>query len=238
MGFFSRLINLIRGWLGLKVSQLEESNPAAVYENAIRERVEKQKELKSAVAGIVQLRNKTENELKGKEQKLLEFSAQLEVAIDEGEDEAAMALIEMRDELTPQIESLEADLDNIKRQAEQSMTALNNFREDIKKLKREKEEMLAKVKTAEARIKIQESLDGLSVDADTQALENVRTHIHKKVAEADVGSELQENSVDAALDRIKAKTGNARARSELERMKKLRAAKKEGAKNLNLKRTI
>ena len=40
--------------------------------------------------------------------------------------------------------------------------------------------MLAKVKSAEARMKIQESLDGLSLDADSQALDNVRESIEKE----------------------------------------------------------
>ena len=60
------------------------------------------------------------------------------------------------------------------------MKAFQQFQSEIEKLRREKDEMLAKVETAEARIKIQESLDGLSLDADVQALDNVRASIHKK----------------------------------------------------------
>ena len=99
----------------------------------------------------------------------------------------------------------------------------------VKKLQREKEEMLAKKETADARIKIQESLDGFSVDADVQALENVRTSIKKRVAEADINTELEDNSIDKRLNAIKAKTGNVRARQQLEELKKLKAAKAEAA---------
>lgn len=237
MSFFSRLFNVIKAFFGSFVGSIEAKNPELVYEAAIQERLSKQKELKKAVSGIVFLRNKTENELKEKEEELLEIDAQLGVALEEGEDEVALVLLERKNELEPAIVALEKDLENVRRQAEQSMDALNAFREDIKKLKREKEEMLAKAKTAEARIKIQESLDGLSIDADTQALENVRSHIHKKVAEADVGSEIEDNSVERKLEKIRAKTGTAKARSQLEKLKKMRAAK-AGAKGLNLKKTI
>ena len=65
MGLFSRIINLIRGWLGLKVSQLEEGNSAIVFDNAIRKKIEDQVELKKAAAGIVQLK-KSLNFLYGK----------------------------------------------------------------------------------------------------------------------------------------------------------------------------
>ena len=70
-------------------------------------------------------------------------------------------------------------------------------------LKREKEQMLAKKANAEARIQIQETLDGLSTDADVKALDNVREHISKLQAEADIGSEIQGESLDAKLAKMK-----------------------------------
>ena len=48
---------------------------------------------------------------------------------------------------------------------------------EIKKLKAEKENMLAKMASAQARMRIQEQLEGLSVDAEVKALDNVREHI-------------------------------------------------------------
>ena len=62
------------------------------------------------------------------------------------------------------------------------------------------------------------------MDADTQALENVREAIHKKEAQADIGKELQDSSIDSKLAKIKAKTGSARARQRLAALKKKRAA--------------
>ena len=48
--------------------------------------------------------------------------------------------------------------------------------------------MLAKMQSAQARLRIQEQLDGLSVDADVKALDNVREHIKNTIAEANLGS--------------------------------------------------
>ena len=56
-GFFERIVNVWRGWLGLKVSQAEANNPEAVYESAIEERIKKHRE-QEPVSGIVYLRNK------------------------------------------------------------------------------------------------------------------------------------------------------------------------------------
>jgi phage shock protein A len=233
MGFFDRLANVWKGFLSLWVSDIESRNPEAVYEAAIDERVRKHRDLKKAVSGIVYLRNKLSNELESKERELKEVMAQLPVAIADGEDEVALVLIQKKDELTAQIESLSAELKKVSDQAEEAKSGLLAFQSEIEKLKREKEQMLAKKANAEARIQIQETLDGLSTDADVKALDNVREHISKLQAEADIGSEIQGDSLDAKLAKIKEKAANSSARSQLEEMKRQmasrQAAQAEGA---------
>jgi phage shock protein A len=226
MGFFDRIANLWKGFLSLWVSDMETRNPEAVYESAIEERVKKHRELKKAVSGIVYLRNKLSTELEQKERELKEVNVQIPVAIDEGEDEAALVLIQKKDELTRQIEQTRAELEKIAGQAEEAKQGLIAFQGEIEKLKREKEAMLAKKANAEARIQIQESLDGLSTDADIKALDNVREHIGKLQAQADVGGEIQNDSLDSKLARIRAKAGDASARAQLDEYKKQVAARK------------
>lgn len=241
MGFFERIRQLWKGIISLWVSDMENRNPEAVYEAAIEERIKRHRELKKAVSGIVYLRNKLQTELEQKQKELAEVNVQIPVAVEEGEDEAALVLIEKKNELTQQIADLQLELDKVSTQAEEAKSSLVQFQGEIAKLKREKEEMLAKKANAEARIKIHETLDGLSTDADIKALENVRESIGKLQAEADVSSELQGESLDTKLQKIKAKAANASARSELEELKKKLAAQKEaqkGAQSAGVKKTI
>lgn len=229
MGFFDRLANVWKGFLSLWISDIENKNPEAVYESAIEERIKKHRELKKAVSGIVYLRNKTQTELAAKEKELGEINIQIPVAVEEGEDEAALVLIERRDVLTGNIADLRAELTKVSAQADDAKEGLIAFQAEIEKLKREKDEMLAKRANAEARIQIRETLDGLSTDADIKALDNVRESIDKLQAEADVSSEIGEESLDAKLKKIKTKAASASARSKLEEMKKQMAAKKMAA---------
>lgn len=239
MGFFDRIANVWRGFLSLWVSDLEARNPEAVYEAAIDERVRKHRDLKKAVSGIVYLRNKISNELEEKEAELREIMNQLPIAIEEGEDEVALVLIQKKDELTTQIESLSAELSKVSDQAEEAKAGLLEFQSEIEKLKREKEEMLAKKANAEARISIQETLDGLSTEADIKALENVREQIHKTQAEADIGAEIQGDSLDAKLKKIRAKASDSSARNQLEEMKRQMAAQRGAAsEGAGVKKTI
>ncbi len=229
MGFFERLGQVWKGFLGLWISDLEAKNPEAVYEAAIEERIRKHRELKKAVSGIVYLRNKTQSELEAKTKELREIEFQIPVAVEEGEDEAALVLIEKKDELESRISELTGELEKVSAQAEDAKSGLIQFQAEISKLKREKTEMLAKKQTADARLKIQETLDGLSTDADIKALENVRESIHKSQAEADIGSEIRGESLDQKLAKIKSKAASASARSQLDEMKRQMASKKAAA---------
>lgn len=220
MGFFERLANVWRGFLSLWVSDIENRNPEAVYESAIDERVRKHRDLKKAVSGIVYLRNKLSTELESKERELKEVMNQLPIAIEDGEDEVALVLIQKKDELTTQIENLSAELKKVSDQAEDAKSGLLQFQAEIEKLKREKDKMLAAKANAEARIQIQETLDGLSTEADVKALDNVREHISKLQAEADIGSEIQGDSLDAKLAKIRDKAANSSARAQLAEMKR------------------
>ena len=85
--------------------------------------------------------------------------------------------------------------------------------------------MLAKMQSAQARIKIQEQLDGLSVDAEVKALDNVREHIKTTIAEANLGRELSESSLDARLaGDPRSQAGDVQAQQQLAELKAKRAA--------------
>jgi phage shock protein A len=224
MGFFQRLWNLIAGMFGAGVSAAEAGNPEAVYEAAINERITRHAELKKAVGGIVFLRNKTSTELEQKEKELREINQQIPVAVQANEDEVAMVLLQRKAELEGAILGLKTELEKISAQAEDSKKSLLSFQGEIEKLKRERDEMLARKATAEARLKIQSSLDGLSTDADIRALDNVREHIGKLQAQADVGQEIQGGGLDAKLARVREQAGTVAARAQLEELKRQMAA--------------
>jgi phage shock protein A len=216
--------NVLMGKLGLAAGAYEAANPEAVYESAINERIARHQELKKAVGGIVFLRNKTSTELEAKEKELGEVNQQIPVAVQANEDEVALVLLERKTTLEGAIAGLKAELQKISAQAEESKKSLISFQGEIEKLRRERDEMLAKKATAEARIKIQESLDGLSTDADIRALDNVRENIGKLQAQADVGAEIQGGGLDAKLARVREQAGNLAARAQLDELKRQMAA--------------
>ncbi|MES2638879.1 MAG: PspA/IM30 family protein [Myxococcota bacterium] len=238
MGFFDRIGNLWKGFWSLWISDVENKNPEIVYEQAIDNRIKRHRDLKKAVGGIVYLRNKLTTELETKERELREVNAQLPVAVESGDDEVALILLQKKNELDSAIETLRVELEKVSKQAEEAKESLVAFQGEIEKLRRERDEMLAKKATAEARIQIQETLDGLSTDADIKQLENVRENIHKTQAQADVGTEIKSDSLDARLKKIKEKTGDVTARSQLDELKRQMAARQGAAEGAGVKKTM
>ena len=94
MSLFARLGNLIKGFFGAFLGSAEAENPDVVYSNAINERVSQYQKLMKAVSGIVYLRNKLEKDLESKTRELQEIHAQIPVAVQSGEEAAALHLIE------------------------------------------------------------------------------------------------------------------------------------------------
>lgn len=225
-GFFSRIANLWTGFLSLFVGNIEKDNPEAVYEAAIQARKKKYDELKKAVSGIIVLRNKLSKELEEKSAELNELDAQVRVAVEQDEDEVALVLLQRKEDAEKRIAEIEGELEQARQDAEDAKASIVTFQAEIEKLQREKAAVLAKLETAEARIKIQETLDGMSLDADIQALDNVREHVARKQAEADVNAELGDAEIGSKLKKIQSQAGTASARAKLEALKKARDAER------------
>jgi phage shock protein A len=233
-GFFRRLGNLWRGFLSLWISDVEKQHPEIAYENAINSMIAKYTKLKTATAAIIRRREDIDARNHKAKNEMTEVQAQLAAALETNQDDLAVVLIQKRNELEKELAELRGELDLAQKDADSAKSSLITVQSEIKKLKAERDSMLAKMQSAQARIKIQEQLDGLSVDAEVKALDNVRDHIKTTIAEANLGRELSESSLDARLATLSNQAGDVQARQQLAEMKAKRAAQQaaQGQKTL------
>jgi phage shock protein A len=233
-GFFRRLGNLWRGFLSLWISDVEKQHPEIAYENAINSMIAKYTKLKTATAAIIRRREDIDARNQKAKNDMAEVQAQLAAALETNQDDLAVVLIQKRNELEKELAELRGELDLAQKDADSAKSSLITVQSEIKKLKAERDSMLAKMQSAQARIKIQEQLDGLSVDAEVKALDNVRDHIKTTIAEANLGRELSESSLDARLATLSNQAGDVQARQQLAEMKAKRAAQQaaQGQKTL------
>jgi phage shock protein A len=225
-GFFKRLSNLFRGFLSLWISDVEKEHPEIAYENAITSMLEKFARLKKATAAIIRRRDEIQERFTVQSTELAQVSADLDVAVQTAKDDLSLILIQKKNILEKEVTELKTELETAAKDADEAKSALIQVQAEIKKLKAEKDNMLAKMESAKARVRIQEQLDGLSVDAEVKALDNVRGHIKNTIAQANLGKELADTSLDAKLRQLRSQSGEVTARNQLDEMKAKLAAKK------------
>jgi len=232
MGLFSRLGNLWKGFLSIWISDIEKEHPEIAYENAINSMIEKYAKLKSATAAIIRRREELDDRYKKATAELAQTEAELNTAVETNQDDLAVVLIQKKNQLNADIEEMKADMQTAHSDADSAKTSLIGVQSEIKKLKAERESMLAKMQSAQARLKIQEQLDGLSVDDEVRALDNVRTHIKNTIAEANLGKELSDSSLDSRLSNLRNQVGDVQAKQELAALKARKAAQQQGQKTM------
>jgi len=234
ISFFARIANLFKGFLSIFVSDIEKEHPEIAYENAINSMVGKYSKLKAATAAIIRRREDIDERLKRVTKELAQTDAELNTAVATNQDDLALILIQKKNQLEVQSAELTGDMETARRDAEDAKNSILQVQAEIRKLKDERVVMLARMQSAQARIKIQEQLEGLSVDAEVKALDNVREHIKNTIAQANLGKEHADTSLDARLAALKSQTGDVQARQQLAELKAKRAAQQasQGQKSM------
>ena len=220
--FFKRLFNLLGGKLSRWLKAREARDPEAVYEAALAERVRRYQQLKTAAAGVIYMRNKLERELKTKRTELQEVEEEAGQAADMDEDQCALLLLQRKQLLVADCERLSGELAELTREADEAKGNLVTFKGEIEKLKVEKVRMLARLKNAQARVRIQRALEQLSSDEDVRALEEVRESIQRTLAEAGVNREVADAGLDEKLENIRRRNAESKAQAELAELKRTR----------------
>lgn len=234
ISFFARIANLFKGFLSIFISDIEKEHPEIAYENAINSMVTKYSKLKAATAAIIRRREDIDERLKRVTKDLAQAEAELNTAVATNQDDLALVLIQKKNQLELQAAELTGDMETARRDAEDAKTSILQVQSEIRKLKDERDVMLARMQSAQARIKIQEQLEGLSVDAEVKALDTVREHIKNTIAQANLGKELADTSLDSRLAALKSQTGDVQARQQLAELKAKRAAQQasQGQKSM------
>ncbi|MBW2267399.1 MAG: PspA/IM30 family protein [Deltaproteobacteria bacterium] len=219
-GIFGRFRNLVRALFAGWIRDGEIQNPRAVYEQAINERTRQYRELKEAVAGILYMRNKLEAEITERRAEIARLHDDIKRAVRRGYDDLSVSLIARKQALLDDLERAERELESVRCEAEEAKANLVRFREEIRSLVREKSRMLATLANARARRRIQEALEGLSVDVEMKALETVREHIARISTEGSLDRELGDDGLRTRLRAIRDEAREDAARRELDELKR------------------
>ena len=216
-----RFRSLIHGIFAIWMRDSERQNPRAVYEQAIEQRTRQYRDLKEAVAGILYMRNKLEAEIVERRAEIARMHEDIRRAVRRGQDDISLTLIAQKQSLMEDLERSERELEGLRAEAEEAKANLVRFREEIRSLLHEKGRMLATLANAQSRRRIQQALEGLSVDAEMKALESVREHIARVATEGTLERELAGDPLTRTrLRAIRDEAREEAARKELVELKR------------------
>ncbi|HSX60728.1 MAG TPA: PspA/IM30 family protein [Tahibacter sp.] len=232
INFFDRLGNLWRGFVSLWIADVEKKHPEIAYENAINSLISKYTKLKTATAAIIRRRDEIDHRVDAERKALDAVARDLEAALATNQDDLALVLLQKKSAVEAELAGLATEAEQAKVDADDAKNALLSVKSEIDKLKGERDRMLAKMQSAQARIQIQSQLDGLSVEADVQALDKVRDHIKNTISEANLGKELRDSDLDVRLDKLRQQSGSITARAQLDELKRQRAAQAAAGKQM------
>jgi len=227
--FFGRISNLWSGFVSLWITDIEKKHPEIAYENAISGMITKYTRLKSATAAIIRRRDEITSRLDIANKNLALAKRDLDTALATSQDDLALVLIEKKSLLEQEVGALNEEMTQAKADADDAKASLVAVKAEIEKLKAEKDRMLAKMQSAQARLQVQEQLEGLSVDAEVRALDTVREHIKNTISEANLGKELRDSDLDQRLSKLRQQSGSVTARAELDALKAARAQAAQGS---------
>src|SRR6185369_14924818 len=96
------------------------------------------------------------------------------------------------------------------------------FQEEIDRLRDERTRMLARLANAKARLRLHETLSGLSPEADIRALDEVRDHVNRLVTEASLVRDGADPELAKRLGLIRDAEAERAARAQLDELKRAR----------------
>jgi phage shock protein A len=215
-----RFFALLRGGFAGWVRRREQRSPSAVYEDAIQERTRHYADLKRAVAGILYMRNKLDGEIGELRAELARTHEEIRAAVRTGRDGQAISLIEHKHAVAEDLARAEQEIEKVRSEADEAKGNLVRFRDEIRGLEREKVRIQATLANAHARRRIQEALEGFSLDGEMRALESVREYVARVRTEGHLDEELGDEGLAARIRRIRKDSSEDAARQELEELKR------------------
>jgi len=223
-----RFLNAIKGLFNKWVRGIETANPEIVFNQAIDGHYAKRDELIRATAPVLREAKRNTALLESKRVDLIELNATIDQALHEGEDDVAADLMKNQQVLEDQIVDLENSLEASGEQIMEMKKSIRAFEGEAERLKQRKVHAIAQLQNAAAQKRAIKAYEGLSMDTDLKALEELETKIGEQVAEVAMRKELVTDGLDHKVKEIRERAKDKEAQARLLERKKALGLLTEG----------
>ncbi|QNU67005.1 PspA/IM30 family protein [Ruminiclostridium herbifermentans] len=223
MGLFSRLGQMVRGFFGLFVGNLEDKNPEALFEDIKNQINKARREAENQILEIQTSAEMIKIEMKTAEKNLNAIKARVEAAQRAGDKELLVELLVQEEEYQTVYETHKATYDN-------AMIQVDKIREDYKIFESEMNAKLNELKTLKSQAKmanLRENINSVNsqytsknsrIGSVNENLDRAREIVNKKTARANAMESLNQDNMDMKLKRLDMNSARDRAKARAEAM--------------------
>lgn len=203
MRLVQALGNLWRGFVSLWIKDIAVANPEAAYEGVIQKRLEERARLLQAAGVLAGERNKWRRKLEEAEGKLAQCERSLRAAISGNREQVGALLLQQKQQLEAELRTLRPQVQQLDTQAEQVKRDVARFNRSILELQQKAKVQVARLRAADARQRMQDMLDGLSIRGDDQMIQAIDDAIEAKAGAVEIAQEIDgATNVEAQLREV------------------------------------
>jgi phage shock protein A len=192
MGFFSRLMN----FLGMKANAAldKAEDPGQVLDYSYQKQLEQLQQLKRSIADVVTSEKRLEMQQRQLQQQLNKLDQQAMQALQGNREDLARMALQRKEVITNQLSAYEQQLAQLREQEQRLVTMEHNLAAKVEAFRTQKEMVKAQYGAAQAQVKINESLTGLSKDMSEMSLAMQRAQ------ERVLNMQSRANAMDALIE--------------------------------------
>jgi phage shock protein A len=215
MGRFTRTV---RGFFGRFLSGVEQRNPEILLENAVQDELDNLKKLQVAAARTMAYEKMLTNDTAEKQKTVTVRERQARELAARGQREAAIQVVQQKQEAQVGLQEIEGRLDEARRNSEEVQQAFRDQERRYNDLVRERAALMEEHQRSKALRAANEARVSISLTDSSRDLEKARQAIRQSSYEAQAVGELGSSETERQIAAVEMDVKRLDAERELEIM--------------------
>src|SRR5919202_6722748 len=215
MGRFTRAI---RGFFGRFLTGVEQRNPEILLENAVQDELENLKKLQVAAARTMAYEKMLTSDAAEKQRTITAKERQARELVARGHREAAIQVVQQKQEAQASLQEIEGRLDEARRNSEEMEQAFREQEQRYSDIVRERTALLEEHQRSQALRVANEARANISLTDSSRDLERARQAIRQASYEAQAVGELSTSETERQIAAAEADVQRLDAEREMEMM--------------------
>jgi phage shock protein A len=211
-----RLLRAIRGFFGRFLSGVEQRNPEILLENAIQDELDNLKKLQVAAARTMAYEKMLANDAASKQKIIATRERQARELASRGQREAAIEVVQQKQEAQAQLAEVEARLDEAQKNSQEMEQAFRDQERRYNDIVRERAALMEEHQRARALRTANEARANISLSDSSRDLEKARQAIRQSSYEAEAVRELGTSETERQIAAAEVSIKRLDAERELE----------------------